>query len=249
MLTPLVVALQYYYQLILAPAFIIVLAVSMTLLLRYPVLKKAMGGALILAGLGEVTVSVTLPSVFGFIVGFGTFIIGIGVTIFAFLGRQKSAHPHLMAKKIAYVLLAIVILASAVLISLRATNVIREDHPEDFNYASTPNLTLRATVTSVALNYEVNTGYSYHIFPAYLTVDVAEVTWGSGPWANTTDATEHLQYEGSLVICCDKTDVPNFSVGQQIEASGYYLQWMEDSIYSGKFVIAPSISGSYLKVL
>ena len=145
--------------------------------------------------------------------------------------------------------LAIVVLASAVLISVRATNIIREEYYETFTSATAPNLTLKATITSVAYNYEVNTGYSYHVFPAYLTVTVTEVVWGSGPWANTTDATEHLQYLGSLTVCYDKTDVPNLSVGQQVEVSGYYSHWIEDSMYSGKFIVADNISGSYLKVL
>ena len=248
MLTALLIAFQFPYQLILVPAFIIVFAVGSALMLRFPSSRKPVGGTLIVIGLIEALASVFLHSNWGFVIGFGIFIVGIGLTHFLFLSAPQKK-PRLLAKKVAYVVLAIVVLASAVLISLRATNVIREDYLENFNYASSPNLTIKATITLVELNYEVNTGYSYHVFPAYLTVNVTEVVWGGGTWQNTTTASEYLHGQGTLIVCYDKTDVPALAVGQQIEVSGYFSHWIEDSLYSGKFVVAPSISGSYLKVL
>ena len=144
---------------------------------------------------------------------------------------------------------AITILASALLISARATNLIREDYLETYHGGNTPNLTLRGTINSVALNYEVNTGYSYHIFPAYLTFNVTDVVSSSPPWENQTSTLDYLRHQGSIVIYFEKTDVPNLTVGQQVEVSGYYCPWREDSLYSNKLVVSPSINGSYLNPL
>ena len=260
MLTPLMVIYEYPYKLVLGPSLVIFLAINLALLLKYPSLKSKISGILILIGLAEALATMSLAFLWGFIIGLATLIIGILIGIFALLASNPSssrlwAKMHLnqktrMLRKVVYVFLAIVIIASALLISIRATtNIIHEQHLENFHGGSSPNLTLRGIIASIALNYEVNTGYSYHIFPAYLTLNVTTVVWSSEPWENQTSTAEYLRNQGNVIIYFEKTDVPTLTVGQQVEVSGYYCQWLEDSLYSNKLVVSPSISESYVKAL
>ena len=260
MLTPLMVIYEYPYKLVLGPFLVILLAINLALLMKYPSLKSKISGVLILIGLAEALATMSLAFLWGFIIGLATLIIGIFMGVFASLANNPSASRlwakiHLSQQKtrilrrVAFGFLAITILASALLISARATNIIREQPLETFYGGSSPNLTLRGIIASVALNYEVNTGYSYHIFPAYLTLNVTAVVWSGEPWENQTSAAEYLRHQGSVIIYFEKTDVPTLTVGQQVEVSGYYCQWLEDSLYSNKLVVSPSISESYVKSL
>jgi hypothetical protein len=147
----------------------------------------------------------------------------------------------------AYVLLTVVIVASSLIIAVRATGGVREDYLENFYGAPSPNLTVKGTLNSVALNYEVNIGYNYHIFPAYLSVNVTEVVWGGHLWVNQTTTAEYLQHRGNLIVYFENNDVPILVVGQQVEISGYYSSWREDSLYSNTLVVSSNVNGSYLK--
>jgi hypothetical protein len=104
-------------------------------------------------------------------------------------------------------------------------------------------------VTEIALNYEVNTGYSYHIFPAYITINVTEFVWGEEFLQNQTSSSDYWQHQGSVVIYFEKTDVPKLEVGQRIEVNGFMAPWIEDSLYSGKLVVASQINGSYINLI
>ena len=57
-------------------------------------------------------------------------------------------------------------------------------------------------------HYEVNIGYSYHVFPAYLSVNLTEVAWGGHPWENKTTTAEYLQNPGNNVVYFKKTMFP-----------------------------------------
>jgi hypothetical protein len=258
MLTALMIAYEYPYTLIVAPAFVIFLAVDLALLLKFSSLKLLLGACLALAGLGEIFFSTFFMFVWGNLIGLATIAVGFFILISigtVFKGKLALERTPLILqktrilKRTVYVLFAIVVLVSAALISARATNLIHEQHLEVFPGDSNPNLTVNGTINSVALNYEVNTGFSYHIFPAYLTINVSEVIWGGHHWENQTTAAEYLQHQGSIVVYFEKTDVPSLAVGQQVEISGYYCLWMEDSLYSNTLVVSPNVNGSYLNSL
>jgi hypothetical protein len=240
------VAYQYPYKFILGPALIIVLAVIMVLLVKYPSSKNKIGNILVLAGICEALATLPLAFLWGFFIGIANIVAGIIIFAFKiplqlvnFFNKRKSR----LLRKAIYVILAVVVALSALLITIRATtNLIREQWLEHFQYSSTPNLTLRGVVTGIALNYEVNSGYSYHIFPAYITFNVTEFVWSSETWPTT----DYWQQQGSVAIYFEKSGVLKLDVGQQIEVSGFVIPWMEDSLYSGKFVVAPQIEGSYV---
>jgi hypothetical protein len=254
MFTALLVAYEYPYTLIVAPAFVIFLAVTLSIVLKAPSAKHLLGVCLVLVGLGEIFFSSFIMFVWGNLIGLATAAVGFFIVISSspFLREKLSLEEtHLtwqktrLLKRTVYLLFAIVVLASAALISARVTNIIHEQHLENFDYANSPNLTVKGIINSVKLNYEVNNGFSYHIFPAYLTLDISEVVWSGRPWENQTTAADYL-HQGSTVVYFEKTDVPSLAIGQQVEIRGYYCLWIEDSLYSSTLVVSPNINGSYL---
>ncbi len=258
MLIALMVAYQYPYSLIVAPAFIIFLAVTLSIVMKAPSAKSLLSVCLVLVGLGEIFFSSFFMFVWGNLIGLATVAVGFFIVLLSspFLREKLSLEEtHLTSqktrtlKRTVYLLLVIVVLASSALISARATNIIHEQHLENFDYANSPNLTVKGTINSVKLNYEVNNGFSYHIFPAYLTLEISEVVWSGQPWENQTTAAEYLLHQGSTIVYFEKTDVPSLMVGQQVEVSGYYCLWIEDSLYSSTLVVSPNINGSYLSPL
>jgi hypothetical protein len=158
--------------------------------------------------------------------------------------RKQPRVSHL--KKSVYGIFTILIIVCSLLVAARATKVIREEWNETFSYSDSSNLTLKGTVTSVKYNYEVNTGYSYHIFTAYITLKVTQII--GGWYANVTGAYEELSAK-DLVVLYEKTPVPPFTVGQSLEITGYYCLWIEDSMYSEKLIVSSTINGSYLNPL
>lgn len=109
----LLVAYEYPYKLILAPALIIVLAATIALLIKHPSSKRTAGGFLILVGGGEALGTLNIMFLGGFLIGLATLI--IGVIIFAFrlpvftkghLGRLKNS----ALRRSAYTVLAIILL-------------------------------------------------------------------------------------------------------------------------------------------
>jgi hypothetical protein len=306
MLAPFMIANQYPYQLILGPALIIILAVLLALLVKYPSSKTAIGGAMIFLGAGEVMATLPVAFLWGFFIAVSTLIMGSAIIGFKIavkanyhFSRIKTAAIFMLAgavgvivampvgsffvfiiglgllvsgavvgasalqpwskmrinqrktgllKKSIFVVLAAAIALSASLIAIRATtNIIHEQRLENYNGGNTPNLTLRGVLAGILLNYEVNTGYSYHIFPAYITLNVTELVW-DGSWLNQTVTSEYWQHQ-QIVIYFEKTDIPKITVGQPIEVSGYLYPWLEDSLYSGKLVVSAQINGSYLKLV
>ena len=364
MLFPAMVAYRYLYQLILGPALIIVLAVNLVLLVRFPSLRIWIGAALVVIGIGENLIAVPLMStLWGFLIAITTLLTGIAVcsstvclrlkdvfskptisaasilfgiflvfvavpsmsfwvfilglffliagvvtgSIYASLRLHSSslkaklavllialgivevfviamrsfewslvfgsatllwgivmggsvllpwARRHLSQQKTRilrigiYISLAMVICGSASVMALRATNVLREELYYDWTLTTTASTAVRGVVTGIYLNYEVNDGgYSYHIFPALIVVNVTEVVKVGESWMSLTELSEHWVNE-NMTIAYDKPDVPDLSVGQWVEASGFFEVPPEDwSYYSYKLVIAAEIDGSYVKSL
>jgi hypothetical protein len=153
-------------------------------------------------------------------------------------------------KKALYVLLAVVVVSSAVVFSLRATHAIREELYENWSLRTTASTKVRGVVTGIYLNYDVeNYGYSYHVFPALIIVNVTEVVEAGSSWRDLTEESEHWMNE-NMTVAYDKPDVPSLTVGQRVEASGYYDLPVEDtSSYSFKLVVDAKIEGSYVTPL
>lgn len=260
MLTAILVAFNYQYKLILGPALIIFLAVTLALALKYPSARTKIRGVLLLAGAVELVVNAFVFFSFGVVTAIVTLLVGIvwGVLTSPTVKKSLVAPPKLhlgprktrLLRRAAFSLVVIVVLVSAVVISVRATGLVREDYVENFHFAAAvPNLTINGTIASVAFNYEVSTGYSYHIFPAYITLNAPVLVSGSFPWQNQSTTSQLLHQQGTIIVYYEKTDILNLAVGQHVEVSGYYCPWMEDSLYSNRLVISPNVNGSYLNPL
>jgi hypothetical protein len=350
MLIPMLLVAIYTNALIFGPAFVIVLALCLALLIRFPSLRKWMGIAMVVSGVIELSLVPTW--VFWlFFVGLFTIIIGtilagidfltekegawvgfiaiavgaLGILLFArdiwgfalvmlafgtagaanFLPENKRAKIGLVSatvgfavilismytnflalaflvgfevmfsgisvgvsglpywtqkhsggntarrlRKSIYALLAIVILSSTLVFSLRATHVLREELYDNWSYETTADTTIHGIITGIYLNYEVNCyNYSYHIFPALIIVNVTEVVKVGESWMNLTERSEQWINE-NMTVAYDKPDVPNLTIGQNVEANGYYDQPVEDIwSYSNKLVITTKINDSYIKPL
>jgi len=175
--------------------------------------------------------------------------ISVGVSGLPFwVGKHSGGNTVRRLRKSLYALLAIVILSSTIVFSLRATHVLREELYDNWSYETTADTTVRGVITGIYLNYEVNSyNYSYHIFPALIIVNVTEVVKVEESWMNLTERSEQWINE-NMTVAYDKLDVPNLTVGQNVEANGYYDQPVEDTwSYSNKLVIATDIDDSYVK--
>ena len=119
----------------------------------------------------------------------------------------------------------------------------------ELSRGQSPNLIVNGTVEEIMLNYQVNLGYNYHVFPAYLVINGTEFisNSGSGLWGNQSSATEYWHHQGSVIVYCEKTDIPKLSVGQQVEVRGYYCFWMENSRYSDRLHVSQRVNGRYIK--
>jgi hypothetical protein len=263
MLTSLAIAATFKFQLLLGPALVIVLIAALTIALRFPSCKKAVGGLLVIVGLGSALASTFLAFFWGFVIGLITLMIGFLLGFFHIiranrhLFAQDGKEMHLKRlntprlKKGLYLIFAIVIVVCSFLISIRVTGISHEEWLENYSvlmFGDSANVILKGTVASFAYNYEVNTGYSYHIFPAYVTLYVTEIVWSNSSYRNWTINYENLNHK-DLVVYYEKTVVLNLSVGQQVEVKGVYCVWLEDSMYSNRLVVSPIINGSYLNPL
>ena len=265
MLTSLLVAIVFRFQLLLGPALVIVLVAALTVALRFPTQRKAVSGFLIVAGLCSAIESIVLAFSWGFIIGLITVMIGFSIGFFyvvlehrQIFAKDKSGSfikrlntPR--SRKSLYAIFAILIVACSLLISLRTTGIVREERlwVEKYNvqtFGDSPNVAITGNVTSVEYNYEVNTGYGYHIFPACITVFVNEIVWSNSSHGNYAIDYQSLNHQ-NLVVYCEKTLVPNLTVGQQVEVKGVYCVWLEDSMYSCRLAVSPAINGSYLNPL
>ncbi|HLC01078.1 MAG TPA: hypothetical protein VJL33_07160 [Candidatus Bathyarchaeia archaeon] len=187
-----------------------------------------------------------------FFVGLPVVFIGIsvGVSGLPYWTRKYSGGNTIWRlRKVLYVLLVIAIFSSALVYSLRTTKALREEFRDDWSWKTTADTTVRGVVTEIYLNHEVNTGYSYHIFPALIIVNVTEVVEVGESWMNLTEESEHWMNE-NMNVAYDKPDVPSLIVGKRVEARGYFDTPIEDQwAYSYKLVIATEINESYIQPL
>ena len=188
-----------------------------------------------------------------FFVGLVVVFAGVSMGISGFLcySRKGSGGNTLRRlKKYLYMFLAIVIFSSSLVLSLRTTHVLREELYDEWRLETTADTTVRGVITEISLNREVNSyGYSYHIFPALIIVNVTEVVEVGESWMNLTELSEHWVNE-NLTVAYDKSDVPDLSLGELVETSGYYDTPIEDSwSYSHKLIIATEVHNSYIKPL
>lgn len=123
MTTLMLVAYQYPYKFILGPALIIVLAVIMALLVKYPSSKKKIGGVLVLVGICETLATLPIAFLWGFFIGIATIIVGIIIFAFKIPGQSTSLfrRKSQLLRKIIYLILALIIALSALIITIRAT--------------------------------------------------------------------------------------------------------------------------------
>jgi hypothetical protein len=215
---------------------------------------------LLLAAVGFVVILISVYTNFlalTFFVGLEVIFSGISVGVSGlsyWAGKHSSGNTVRHLKKGVYVLLAVVIFSSALVLSLRTTRALREELYDDWRYETAADMTVRGFVTGIYLNHEVNNhDYSYHIFPALIILNVTEVVTvgqsGWNPWTNLTEAKRYWINQ-NMAIGYDKPDVPSLIVGQRVEASGYFDTPIEDSwSYSHKLVIAVEIDDSYIKPL
>ena len=256
MFTALLVAFNPY-KFVFGPVSIIILAVALIVLLKFPWLKGRVSASLIVAGFFEMVLPPWSLIMFpwGFALALTTLIIGAVLGLFALITNsapirvlpKQSLTPKTrrLLRKALFSVAIIAVLASAVLISARATNLIREDTAVNFNGQADVNLVINGTVSSVALNHEVGNGYSYHVFPAYITMQITNIV---SSYNSSGDPIYSLP-QGQLVVYYEKNDCPPLSVGQQVEVSGHYRPWIEDMLYSNMLLVSSSVNGSYLKAL
>ena len=213
---------------------------------------------LVSAAVGFVVILISMYTNFlalAFFVGLEVMFSGISVGVSGlpyWAQRHSGGNTIRSLKKILYGLLVFVIFSSALVFSLRTTGALREELFDDWSYKTTADTTVRGVVTEIFLNYEVNNhGYSYHIFPALMIVNVSEVLKAARAsagetWSNLTEANEYWVNQ-NMTVAYDKPDIPSVTVGQRVEASGYFDMPIEDTwSYSYKLVIAAEIDDSYV---
>jgi hypothetical protein len=227
-------------------------SIHLAMRVRNASLKAEIGVVLIVVAV-VVSVLVT-PSAFtwGLIFGLSILSTGIAIVITVFYPwlrvRLTTARRHFLKRAI-YAFLATVILVSASVIIIRAsTNLIHEQWLEQAPSSVASNLTLRGTVVSVAFNVEVNTGYSYHIFPAVIRLENMELVDKSENLP-VPIVWDQLLIGGSLTVYYENYEFELLAVGKAVEARGYWTPWMEDSLYSSKFIVGSQIIGSYIHVI
>jgi len=310
MLSPAAVAYVFPYKLLVGPALVIVLALTLVLLVKKRSLKARLGNLLILLGAFEGIGCLWVDFLEGFVIGLCTLFIGLLLAFDAWrppkaalLSKQKRGPPKIIfaaallavgagsvlaglyvasfaavvsgfavmvaggalcfnflatwikrqqrlknspkLRKIAYLGLSIIILISGLLISLRATNVLHEQRLENWSGTSV-NLTVQGTVSGAKYNYEVNNGHSYHVFAEYFDLNVTKVLWVNDPSQNLTNAAEYWTNQ-TIILCNDLPNPPHLTVGESVEANGYYNFLLGDSVYSEKLIVAPSMNESYIK--
>jgi hypothetical protein len=312
LLIPAAVAYVYPYKLLVAPAFIVLLAAALISLVKFSSMKGQVGAALIVLGVFEAFGSLLMMFLEGFIIGLTTLTTGIALAsnvvpthqpvhlsmqsrfspktaasvallamgvasvfsgIFArslwlvmlgigalivgtsmglnvlstFVRRNAVRKTKVKLRRAAYLILSAIIVMSGMLIILRATNVLHEQQLENWS-VSTVNLTVKATVSEIRYNHEVNTGYSYHIFRAYLCINVTKLMWEGESKSNETSAAWYWQNR-TVVVGYDKINPPQLATGQQIEVNGYLCCLVEDSLYSGMLIVTPNMDEGYIRAL
>jgi hypothetical protein len=218
--------------------------------MRNPKLKAEVDVILILVAVIVTALVTPIAFAWGLIFGLSILATGILMGILAFypwLKARLTEDRRQMLKKTAYVfLIAVVVLSASVMAIRTSTNLIHEQWLENGPMGVASNLTIRGTVVSVNPNVEVNTGYSYHIFPAIITLENMELV-AKNENLPAPIVPDQLLIGGSMTVCYEGKDIAANIVGETVEVKGYWTPWMEDSLYSGKFVVGPDIIGSYIQ--
>jgi hypothetical protein len=257
------IAYYYHQQLLLVPVLVIALVAALAIMLRFPRYKKAASGFLMACGIVAMFFSFTVQFGIGIFLGFVILLTGFSLGFFHIVrahrtvfSQDKTQSPLKKLntpkiRKFTFAVFAIIIVLCSVVVSLRATGIIREESPENYSvgmWGDTPNVILRGPVSSIQYNREVNTGYSYHIFPACMKLYVSEIVWNNSVPHYLTASYEDLK-NTEVIVCYEKSNVPSIVNGQQVEVKGVYCWWVEDSLYSGTVVVSPVINESYLNPL
>ena len=130
-----------------------------------------------------------------------------------------------------------------------------ENQPELENWgggfgSNSSNLVIRGIVSDVKVDYEARGPYTYHVFPAIITLNITEVVWVSPQLIDEMNIrqlqNDTWDRETTIMIAYDKPDPPELSIGQLVESSGYYWT-VAESMYGHKLVVEPSINESYVK--
>ena len=239
---------EFPYKLIVAPVFIIVFAVALMLLIKKPSLARAVGVFLFLFGAIVTFCSPILSLIEGFFFGLAVWLFSLILLARPSFFVRHLTHRGLVYKKAAYALLAIIIIGSGFVISVRArTNLLREDHIENYHGDTNSNLILRGTITAVSFNEEEGiTGYVYHIFHACVTINITDFVWSGQMYDNSTTSADYWLNQGSVKVYYDWNDAAKLAVGQNVEVKGYCYPWIEDTLYAGKLVVDPAITDSYI---
>ena len=154
-----------------------------------------------------------------------------------------------------WLLLLVAVLATVIILfSLLQVFFYGHMYPQDARHVDS-NLVVKGVITSIEQN-KVSRGFavnSYHIYRYYLVIDITEIVWAGEFVAETwgfsyENKTLNSFGESITSVGYDGLDEPNLQVGQTIECKGYYVP-VTDTPYSFKLTIAPSINGSYLKIL
>jgi hypothetical protein len=248
------IAYEFQHKLIVAPIYVLILAIALMVLMKKPSLKGQVGGFLFIAGVGEILLLSVWTFLEGFFLGLVTGIIGFVIILLrhrGFLENRLKLPKVSIIKKIVYAVLAVTIVSSGLVLSVRATtNLLREDHIANYHGSSSSNLSFRGVITGISLNYEEQIyGCVYHVFQARVALNVTEFVWGGGMWENQTTSADYWLNQGIVHIYYDKSDVSKLAVGQTVEFKGCYCPWFEDSLYSEMLVVDPKISDSYINPL
>jgi hypothetical protein len=110
------------------------------------------------------------------------------------------------------------------------------------------NLTVKGVVLSVEEG-KISQGLgpnSYHIYHQYIILNITEIVWAEAD--GLSNAALNNSRSNIIPVGNENSDAPGLQVGQTVECKGYYLT-VTDSPFSFKLNVAPSINGSYLKIL
>ncbi len=243
---------DFFYKLIVAPAMVIFLAACMLWLLWYPNsrLRAGLTSALLLAGIVETLLSIFLAMSLGIFIGLITFTAGILARTPLMLKLAKKENKRKPVVKAFAIIFGMFIALSFLIISLRATKIVREEWLATYHGDSVPNITLKGEVVEAAYNREVNIGHSYRIVPLYIILRVSDVLAESSElWENLAAANSYFLRLEYITVYCEKSELPSVKVGQFVEVNGHWTGWLEDSLYSLRLVVLPDVNDSYLKPL
>jgi hypothetical protein len=212
--------------------------------------KSNIGGFLFFAGIAELISSFMLAFIEGLFFSLVTLLFGTILLARSEFLKDCSIHWNPIFKKVAYGILAIFIILASLAVSVRTTtNLMREDHLQNYQGSTHSNVELNGTIFSVTLNQEVQImGYAYHIFRACVSLNITSFVWiGQVPNSDTPTA-NYLLNTATVEVYYDWVDASKLNVGQTVIVKGCYCPWNEDSIYySDILIVDPAITDSYIK--